>query len=111
MRTQTIERKFTLTHLPQGELSELQLALKNAGVDIEHHKNVVNALDAKLAAFEDLQNDVHQNIKAFKESEGARAKLRIEITTTAEKLKQDTQDKEQFHQTLKENIKNLQDQI
>jgi len=74
---------------------------------MEHDKNMVMALDAKLSSFEDLQNDVKSNVKLMNDSENARAKLRIEIKTTAEKLAQDTRDKEQFHQTLKERIREL----
>ena len=96
VRTSKVEKRFTVTHLDQRAYDELQLALKAAVIDNEHQQSVVSALDAKLQAYGDLQNDVARYTQALKESEGARGELQITLTTTADKLAEDTKSKEMF---------------
>ena len=85
----------------------MQLALKALTIDNDHKESVVNALDAKLAAYNDLLRDVEQNQKAFRESDQGREQLQIKLTTFAEERKKDTESKELFQKSLQENIQSL----
>ena len=58
--------------------------------------NTLIALNEKLQVFNDLQNDVAQNQQFVRESEAAREELQAILTNTAQKVKEDTEMKEQF---------------
>jgi len=58
------------------------------------------ALNDKLQVFNDLKKDVAENRNFVLESEGARERLQVTITTTAVKLKEDTEMKEKFQESL-----------
>jgi hypothetical protein len=103
-RTMTVTERFTVTHLDQRGHDELQLAYKAANVELEHKMQTLYALGQKLNVFNDLKNDVSESQNAFKTSEVAREKLQVTITTTAEKLKEDTEMKEKFQETLQQQI-------
>ena len=52
-----------------------------------------------------------ENIAFTRESEDAREKLQITITTTAQKLQEDTEMKEKFQESLQKKIKELMEEI
>ena len=92
----TQQARFTEQMLEQGEQSRLQLLLKEKEIELEHKLNTLIALNEKLQVFNDLKKDVAENQTFVRESEGAREKLQFTITTTSQKLKEDTEMKEKF---------------
>ena len=95
---QTANRTFTQSMLDQSEKDQLQLLLKEKEIELEHKLNTLIALNEKLNVFNDLKNDVAQNISNFRQSENEREKLQITITTNAVKLKEDAELHEKFEQ-------------
>ena len=75
MTTVTTTKRFTETHLDQREKDQLQLALKEKDIELEHKLNTLIALNEKLQVFNDLQRDVAENQKLFRESEDIREEL------------------------------------
>ena len=57
----TVTQRFTETMLDQRANDQLQLALKDKEIELEHKLNTLIALNEKLQVFNDLQNDVAQN--------------------------------------------------
>lgn len=51
--------------LEQGDISRLQLLLKEKDIELEHKLNTLVALNDKLQVFNDLKKDVEEE-KAFK---------------------------------------------
>ena len=82
--------------LEQGSVSDLQLLLKQKDQEIEHMRNTLIALNEKLQVFNDFKKDAAENKSFVRESEGAREKLQVIITTTANKLNENTEMKEKF---------------
>lgn len=70
--------------------------MKERDIEIEHKLNTLVALHDKLSVFNDLKKDVEENQCFVRESENAREKLQITITTTATRLSQDTEMKERL---------------
>ena len=97
--------------LEQGDISRLQLLLKERDNDIEHKLNVVASLNFKLSAFEDMKKDVAQNQEIFRQSEASREQLQIRITQTANELKKDTEMKVSLQEQLQYQINELMDRI
>lgn len=54
-------RTFTTQMLDQREKDQLQLALKEKEIELEHKLNTLIALNEKLQVFNDLQKDVAEN--------------------------------------------------
>ena len=52
-----------------------------------------------------------ENQTFVRESEDSREKLQITITTTAQKLQEDTEMKEKFQESLQKKIKELMEEI
>ena len=69
--------------LEQADVSRLQLLLKERETELEHKLNTLIALNEKLQVFNDLKKDVAENQNFVRQSENAREKLQITITTTA----------------------------
>lgn len=105
------DARYTETMLEQGDTTQLQLLLKDKEIELEHKLNTLIALNEKLQIFNDLKKDVSENQNCFRESENARESLQITITTTANKLKDDTEMKEKFQQELQTKINELMDEI
>ena len=103
--------RFTETMLEQGDTDRLQLLLKEREIELEHKLNTLIALNEKLQVFNDLKKDVSENQSFVRESEGAREKLQITITTTATRLKEDTEMKEKFQESLQAKITELMEEI
>lgn len=78
---------------------------------MEHKLNTLIALNEKLQVFNDLKKDVSENQACFRTSEDGREQLQITITTTANKLKEDTEMKEKFQQSLQVKISELMEEI
>ena len=74
--TRTINsERFTVTMLDQREKDQLQLALKEKEIELEHKLNTLIALNEKLQVFNDLQKDVAENQQFVRDSEAAREEL------------------------------------
>ena len=58
--------------LSQMSRDELQIALKEKEIELEHKLNTLIALNEKLQVFNDLQKDVAEGQQRLKESEEAR---------------------------------------
>ena len=69
------------------------------------------ALNEKLQVFNDLKKDVAENQKFVRESDEARTQLQITITKTADRLKEDTETKKQFQESLQSRIQELMEEI
>ena len=80
-------------------------------MELEHKLNTLIALNEKLQVFNDLKKDVADNQAFVKESEDGRRQLQVTITTTAERLKEDTETKKQFQESLQAKIQELMDEI
>jgi len=61
VKTTTVTRAFTTTMLDQREKDQLQIALKEKEIELEHKLNTLIALNEKLQVFNDLQKDVAEN--------------------------------------------------
>ena len=61
--------------LDQREKDQLQLALKEKEIELEHKLNTLIALNEKLQVFNDLQKDVAENVQFVRDSEDAREEL------------------------------------
>ena len=81
--TTTTTRRFTEQMLDQREKDQLQLALKERDIELEHKLNTLIALNEKLQVFNDLQRDVAENQQFVRDSEAAREELQDEITAIA----------------------------
>ena len=88
--TTVTTRSFTTTMLDQREKDQLQLALKDREIELEHKLNTLIALNEKLAVFNDLQRDVAENQAFVRESEDHREQLQAKLTQTAQQVKEDT---------------------
>lgn len=73
--------------------------------------NTLIALNEKLQVFNDLKKDVAENKNFVRESEAARQKLQFTITTTSQKLREDTEMKEKFQESLQSKINELMERI
>jgi len=69
--------------LDQRSVDQLQLALKEKDIDLEHKMNMLASVNAKLSAYTDLKNDVAQHSANFQESEAAREDLQNQIQAMA----------------------------
>ena len=110
-RTQVSGPRYTDMMLEQGENTRLQLLLKEREIELEHKLNTLIALNEKLQVFNDLKKDVAENQDLFRESEDGRKSLQITITTTADRLRDDTETKKQFQESLQAKISELMDEI
>ena len=99
MRTVTSQR-FTETMLDQREKDQLQLALKEKEMELEHKLNTLIALNEKLQVFNDLQKDVAENQQFVRDSEDAREELHAKLLQIAQELNEDTQMKEKYQSSL-----------
>ena len=86
--------------LEQGSNAELQLQLKKKEQELEHKLNTLIALNEKLQVFNDIKKDLAENKQIVRQSEDARGNLQITIKQTAQKLKEDTEMKEKFQESL-----------
>ena len=86
--------------LEQGSNAELQILLKKKEQELEHKLNTLIALNEKLQVFNDLKKDLAENKNVAHQHEKAREKLQTIITTTSTKLKEDTEMKEKFQESL-----------
>ena len=84
---------------------------KEKDIEAEHKLNTLIALNEKLEVFNDLKKDVTENQEFVRASEDARGKLQFTLTVTAEKIKEDTEIKQKYQESLSENIKSLQENI
>ena len=109
--TTTVKVRFTEVMLDQREKADLQLALKERDVELEHKLNTLIALNEKLSVFNDLQKDVAENQKIFRESEAAREELQATLTRTAIQVKEDTDLKEKYQNSLLQEISQLKDDL
>ena len=110
-RTQVTGPRYVDTMLERGDNAHLQLLLKEREIELEHKLNTLISLNEKLQVFNDLKNDVAENQAFVRESEEGRRQLQITITTTADKLKEDTETKQQFQESLQVKISELMDEI
>ena len=78
---------------------------------MEHKLNTLIALNEKLQVFNDLKNDVAENKSFVREHESARETLQVVITNTATSLKEDTEMKEKFQESLQSKISELMEEI
>ena len=69
------------------------------------------ALNEKLQVFNDLQRDVAENQKLFKDSESIREELQVKITQIGEQVKEDTEMKEKYQSSLLNEIEQLKAEI
>ena len=106
-----VMKKFTDSVLEQKNTAQLQLLCKEKDIEAEHKLNTLIALNEKLEVFNDLKKDVTENKEFVRQSENAREKLQFQITTTAEKIKEDTDIKQKYQESLSANIKSLQEEI
>ena len=97
--------------LEQGSNAELQLQLKKKEQELEHKLNTLIALNEKLQVFNDIKKDLAENKQIVRQSEDARGKLQITIKQTAQKLKEDTEMKEKFQESLQSKINELMQEI
>ena len=97
--------------LDQREKDQLQLALKEKEIELEHKLNTLIALNEKLQVFNDLQKDVAENQQNFRTSENSREELQVKITQIAVEVKEDTELKEKYQTSLLEEIQSLKDEI
>ena len=86
--------------LEQGSNAELQLLLKKKEQELEHKLNTLIALNEKLQVFNDLKKDLAENKNVAHQHENAREKLQTTIIQTSTKLKEDTEMKEKFQESL-----------
>ena len=105
------QERFTDTMLEQGSNAELQLQLKKKEQELEHKLNTLIALNEKLQVFNDIKKDLAENKQIVRQSEDARGKLQVTITQTAQKLKEDTEMKEKFQESLQSKINELMQEI
>ena len=96
----TTTQRFTETMLDQRGKDDLQLALKEKEIELEHKLNTLIALNEKLQVYNDLQKDVAENQQFVRESEAAREELQVQIVQISQKVKEDTELKEQLHNSL-----------
>ena len=69
------------------------------------------ALNEKLQVFNDLKKDVAENQEFVRQSDEGRTQLQITITKTADRLKEDTETKRQFQESLQSRIQELMEEI
>ena len=81
--------RFTETMLEQKNNDDLQFALKEKDVELQHTLNMLIGLNEKLEVFNDLKQDKAQHLAMIKEIENQRENLRVTITTTAKSVEVD----------------------
>ena len=106
-----VMKKFTDSMLEQKKEAELQLLCKEKDIEAEHKLNTLIALNEKLEVFNDLQKDVKENKEFVRQSEQARETMQAQITDTANKIKEDTEIKQKYQESLSENINQLQEEL
>ena len=104
-------QRFTDSLLEQKSNAELQLALKEKDIELQHTLNTLIALNEKLEVFNDLKKDKSEHMTIIQDSEENREKLQITITNYCQKLKIDTENNETAKTSLREEIHKLQEDI
>ena len=89
-------RTFTTTMLDQREKDQLQLALREKEIELEHKLNTLIALNEKLQVFNDLQKDVAENQQMVRDSEAAREDLQQQLVKISVQVREDTELKEKY---------------
>ena len=100
--------RFTDSMLEQKSNAELQLALKEKDVELQHTLNTLIALNEKLEVFNDLKQDKKAHMEIIQDHEDQREKLRVTITRTATKVKEDRGNHESYENKLTLDINKLQ---
>lgn len=73
----TIHR--TVTKTVTSNYSAVDLAHESNSIEVENQRNINNGLQVKLAAYNDLQNDVASYHQKLAGSEAARADLQMQL--------------------------------
>ena len=105
--TTTTVQRFTTTHLNNSEYSALQLLLKEKEIELEHKLNHLVGLEQKQAVFDDLQRDVEENQRMIRETDQARQDLQEKFSVAAAKLREDTEMKKNYSDSLINEIDQL----
>ena len=100
--------RFTDALLEQKNYAELQMALKEKDIELQHTLNTLIALNEKLEVFNDLKKDKSEHMTIINDSEGNRTKLQYTITTTAVKVKENAERNEEYQNKLVNEINQLQ---
>ena len=70
--TTVTTKKFTTTHLNTAEYDALQLLLKEKEIELNNKLGILVGLEEKQAVIDDLQNDLQENQRLFRESDDGR---------------------------------------
>ena len=88
--------------LDQRAVDQIQLTLKEREIELEHRNNMLASVNAKLASYTDLQNDVSLKTQMMHDSEDAREDLQKKIVDISQQIQEDTGLKEKLQSSLVE---------
>ena len=92
--------RFSQHMMEQRDNADLHMDLKRSQAEEEHLKNLLIGLNEKLAVFNDLQNDLHQNKSMLSQSEKARDDLQDHIQKLADQVSMDAQQHKRLQDDL-----------